>query len=71
MNMIPPLRITIYLWQSVSMAGSDNALLTSRSTHIVIGINIIINLSILVNIIRYVKLDSSEIWPRFTSINQQ
>jgi len=69
--MIPPLRITIYLWQSVSMAGSDNALLTSRSNHIVIGINIIINLSILVNIIRYVKLDSSEIWPRFTSINQQ
>ena len=55
--MNPPIRITIYLWQLVSMAGSDMALLKSRLKHIVIGINIIINLSILVEITRYAKLD--------------
>jgi len=54
--MNPPIRITIYLRQTVSMAGFNMALLESRSNHIVVGINIIINLSILVKITRCAKL---------------
>ena len=40
----------------VSMAGFNMALLESRSNHIVVGINIIINLSILVKITPCAKL---------------